>query len=133
MIVMTHLSVPSFWRANKPRYCLVGVKCRVCGRVLFPPRTACSACGSVDLDEYRLPRSGLILSWTTIHAAPKGFEAPYTIALVRLEDGVVVAGCVVGGGSQLEIGAPVEVVFRRVGETTDGLLLYGFKFKLKET
>jgi hypothetical protein len=127
---MTHLSVPSFWRLNKAKYGLVGAKCDGCGKLLFPPRTVCPGCGGSKLEPAALADSGQILTWTAIHAAPEGFDAPYTVALVRLEDGIVVPGQVVGDLTNLGIGANVRAVFRRLNENKDGLLLYGFKFVL---
>ena len=127
---MTHLSVPSFWRLNKAKYGLVGAKCTSCGKLLFPPRTVCPGCGGSKFEPTALADSGQILTWTVIHAAPEGFDAPYTVALVRLEDGVVVPGQVVGDITNLGIGATVRATFRRLNENKDGLLLYGFKFVL---
>jgi len=127
---MTHLSVPSFWRLNKAKYGLVGSKCQRCGKVAFPPRTVCSGCGGSALKNQKISDSGQILTWTTIHAAPEGFDAPYTVALVCLEDGVVVAGQIVGDLTKLKAGTPITAVFRRIGENKDGLLLYGFKFEI---
>jgi uncharacterized OB-fold protein len=128
---MTHMSVPSFWRLNRSKYRLVGYKCKACGKVGFPPRTVCSGCGSDKIEEKALPDSGQILTWSVIHVAPDGFEAPYTVGIVKLEDGTAVSSQIVGDMSKLSVGARVRAVFRRLGETDDGLLLYGFKFELE--
>lgn len=127
---MTHLSVPSFWRLNKAKYGLVGAKCKDCDEVVFPPRAACPACGSANYQSVSLPDSGQILTWTTVHVAPDGVDAPYTIALIRLGDGTVVTGQIVGDLGKLNFDAPVKAVFRRLGENDAKLLLYGFKFVL---
>jgi hypothetical protein len=127
---MTHLSVPSFWRLNKAKYGLVGSKCCGCDKLLFPPRTVCPVCGGSEVEKAKLADSGQILTWTTIHAAPEGVDAPYTIALVKLGDGPVVPGRVVGDMAKVAVGASVRAVFRRLGENKDGLLLYGFAFEL---
>ena len=127
---MTHLSVPSFWRMNKAKYGLVGAKCSACGELMFPPRAGCIKCSSDKLTEEKMPNSGQILTWTTIHVSPDGFEAPYTVALVRLENGVVVPGQIVGDLNGLKINAAVRATFRRLNETKDGLILYGFKFEI---
>jgi len=128
----THLSVPNSWRLNRARYGLVGGVCKSCGAPAFPPRATCQSCGGVEFREGVLPGSGQILSWTTIHVPPEGFEAPYTVAIVQMEGGVRVVGQVVGDNNGIGVGANVRVVFRRIGETKDGLLLYGFKFVLQD-
>ena len=127
---MTHLAVPGFWRLNKAKYGFVGRRCKGCGRVQFPPRSVCGACGSVGHEVAKIDDSGQILTWTTIHVAPSGFEAPYTVALVRFANGAVVPGQVVGNLATVAIGASVRTVFRKLNETEDGLILYGFKFEL---
>lgn len=128
---MTHLSVPGFWRLNKSKYGLVGAVCESCGCAAFPPRQVCAGCGGREHKATALPDSGQILSWTTIHVAPEGFEAPYSVAIIRLDSGPVVVGQVVGDAAALAVGTPVRAVFRKLNETKDGLLLYGLKFAPK--
>ena len=75
---------------------------------------------------------GTIYSYTRLLEPPAGFEAqaPYYLALVRLEDGHLVTAQltdVVGG---VEIGDEVEMVTRKL--TTDGrrgMIVYGYKFR----
>jgi hypothetical protein len=126
-----HLSIPGFWRLNKAKYGLIGRKCLGCGKVAFPPREVCLGCGRTDFEGVKLSGSGQILSWTIIHVPPEGKEAPYTVALVKLNEGCVVVGEVVGDAGGITIGAPVSLVFRRLGENRDGFLIYGFKAQIK--
>jgi len=126
---MTHLSIPPFWRLNKAKYRLVAAKCSGCDKVTFPPRYACPACGGIDFKDETLG-IGKMLSWTTIHASPEGFEAPYTVALIKYENGVVLPGLVVGDMARLEVGSTVKPVLRRLSENSGGLLIYGVKFEI---
>ena len=69
-----------------------------------------------------------------MHSAPAGFErnAPYTVALVKLEEGPVVTAQLTDvGPTKVEIGMPVEMVTRRIREDGDerGILIYGYKFR----
>lgn len=68
---------------------LMGTKCAKCGERYFPPRADCVKCLSPDMEWVEWGGKGNIVSFTTIHAAPTGFEgmAPYTIAVVELKDG----------------------------------------------
>jgi uncharacterized OB-fold protein len=57
---------------------------------------------------------------------------PYTIALVKLDEGPTVTAQLTDLGSQdVEIGMPVEMVTRRIKEDQDerGMLVYGYKFR----
>jgi hypothetical protein len=77
---------------------------------------------------------GQVFSYTTIYEAPAGFDdtAPYTVALVKLEEGPLVTAQLTDLGSQpVEIGMPVEMVTRRLRQDGDerGMLIYGYKFR----
>ena len=59
-------------------------------------------------------------------------RAPYTVALVKLEEGPLVTAQLTDLGSQpVEIGMPVEMVTRRLRQDGDerGMLIYGYKFR----
>jgi uncharacterized OB-fold protein len=70
---------------------LKGKKCKKCNAVYFPPRAECVKCMAPESDMEWLDYSGKgkLLTYTTIHAAPTGFEekVPYTIGVVDLEEG----------------------------------------------
>lgn len=76
---------------------LVGSRCRACGRASFPARVVCGGCGAEASEETPLGRRGRITASAVVYHAPIGFEAPYVVALVELEEGPIVfcplAGC----------------------------------------
>jgi len=93
---------------------LMGSKCKQCGRESFPPRADCSACLSGDFEFTELSGQATLVSHTTIHAAPTGFEdvVPYTIGVVDLkETGRLLAwfGDSISG-DDIEIGMKLQVV-----------------------
>jgi uncharacterized protein len=101
---------------------LIGRRCTHCATVVFPPlRATCPnpRCGSDDLVEAALGRTGRIWSFTTNHypppepyVAPDPFE-PYTVAAVELaEERLVVLGQVDPDvePSILAVGQEVELV-----------------------
>jgi uncharacterized OB-fold protein len=68
---------------------LVGTKCKKCGEVYFPPRADCAKCMSSDMEWRNYSGKGRLVTFTTIHAAPTGFDdmAPYTIGVIDLHEG----------------------------------------------
>ncbi len=70
---------------------LMGMRCKKCGSVYFPPRSECIKCLGPESEMEWMKFSGKakLLTYTVIHAAPTGFEekVPYTIGVVDLEEG----------------------------------------------
>jgi hypothetical protein len=67
---------------------IMGTRCKKCGRLYFPPRADCTECLSSEIEWIPLSGRGKLITYTTAYFAPAGFEAPYTIALAELEEGV---------------------------------------------
>ena len=127
------MGVPRFWRLQSNNYRLVGEVCRHCGAKLFPPRDVCPECGQPAYEEYAFSGRGKVYSHTTIYNAPEGYGeyAPYTVALVKLEEGPLVTAQLTDvSPDEVEIGMPVEMVTRKVREFgEDGIIVYGYKFR----
>jgi len=111
------LTLPGFFDALADETLLGGV-CGDCGQVLYPPRPACYACGSRAVEAEPQSKKGTVYSYTAVHAAPPALEAeaPYTIAVVELEDGGRLTGRVDAPYEAVDIGDPVRL---RVREPTD--------------
>lgn len=131
------MTVPRFWREIPQRYNLRASKCGACDKIHYPPRTVCPECRRAsigNMEDVKLSGRGTILEWTRVHKAAPGYEAqvPYTLALVRTEEGPVVTGQIVGhDGRDVETDAPVHAAFRRLGEDGDaGVIYYGVKWIL---
>ncbi len=123
---MPEKSVPIKWRSQKQRYMLTGSKCD-CGKIYYPPRGVCD-CGKTT-KEYGLGGTGVVVSYTEIHSAPIGFEGttPYTVALIKLDEGPVIPGHIVGG--KAAIGEKVKPVFRKITEGDENTAIsYIIKF-----
>ncbi len=81
----------------------------------------------------RMSGKGSVVTFTENHTAPAGFERyiPYTVAIIQLEEGPMVAGQVVGDTTNIEIGTHVHAVFRKLYEDgPDGIIHYGMKFEV---
>src|SRR5437870_5302451 len=120
------------WRLKSARYRLEGGRCPGCGTLAFPKTLRCARCGQTTLETHAFSGRGEIYSFSTLSQVPAGFEpqAPYSVALVRLEEGPLVTAQLTDVDEpDLAIGMPVEVVTRRLRDLgEDGLILYGYKF-----
>jgi uncharacterized OB-fold protein len=128
------MEIPRHWRLKKQRYALVGEVCPHCEAKIFPPRDVCPECSGEAKTPYTFSGRGEVYSYTTVHNAPSGYRdaAPYTVALVKLEEGPVITAQLTDLGEQpVEIGMPVEMVTRKLRTDGDerGLLVYGYKFR----
>jgi len=128
------MEIPRHWRLRKQRYGLVGEVCPHCEAKLFPPRDVCPECGQEAKTLYSFSGRGEVYSYTTVYEPPAGYEesAPYTVALVKLEEGPLVTAQLTDlDEGRVEIGTPVEMVTRRLRSDGDerGLLVYGYKFR----
>jgi uncharacterized OB-fold protein len=127
--------IPSSWRRMKERYLLVGVHCDTCGHDFFPLRKICPLCRRKGkLVEKKFKGTGEIYSFTTVFTPPTGFElrAPYTLALVQLDEGPKVLGMLEDiRPEDVKIGARVEQIYRKwLEEGEGGLIHYGFAFRV---
>lgn len=62
-------------------------RCRGDGHVYFPPRPFCPVCHSTDVEVFAASGRATLYSYVIHHRATPGFEAPYAIAVVALEEG----------------------------------------------
>ncbi|GAB4497739.1 MAG: Zn-ribbon domain-containing OB-fold protein [Anaerolineales bacterium] len=128
------MEISRHWRLKKQRYALVGEVCPHCEAKIFPPRDVCPECSKEAKEPYAFSGKGEVYSYTTVYDAPAGYEeqAPYTVALVKLNEGPVVTAQLTDlDGRQIEIGMPVEMVTRKLRNDGDerGILVYGYKFR----
>jgi hypothetical protein len=127
------MGLPTHWRLKNQRYSLTGEVCRQCGAKLFPPRDVCPECSQPAYEPFTFSGKGEVYSYATMYQAPEGYQAfaPYTVALVRLEEGPLVTAQLTDVDTdEVEIGMPVEMVTRKMREYgEDGVIVYGYKFR----
>lgn len=128
------MEISRHWRLRQQRYGLVGEVCPHCNVKIFPPRDICPECGKEAKDIYQFSGRGEVYSFTTIYEPPAGYEetSPYTVALVKLDEGPLVTAQLTDlGDKPIEIGTRVEMVTRRLRQDSDerGLIVYGYKFR----
>ena len=126
------MSVPRYWREEKPRYRLLGEKCAACGVRYFPKTPVCT-CGCTEFKPYKLPEAGKVVSWTVIRSPPEGYEkyAPYVVGLIELDDGMRLLSQLTDvAPEQVKSGMKVEAILRKVKEDGQaGIIQYGYKFR----
>jgi uncharacterized protein len=124
------------WRHIPQRYNLIGSKCLQCGEVFFPVRVICPKCRRKGkLNDMKFSGNGKIHSYSIINTPTDEFKviAPYAVAIIELEEGAKITSQIVDcNNDDIEIGHEVELVFRKIKEEgDDGVITYGYKFKLK--
>lgn len=121
-------TLPGFFAAMKDGE-LVGARCLSCEAILIPPRPACYACGSRELHSESLPKTGEVISYTSVRRPPAAFEslAPIQVAVVELDTGGRLLGQVDASYEDLQIGQRVRLEFlppEGVPVDSDALLSY---------
>ena len=85
-----------------------------------------------DVEVFPLSGRGTVYSFTTVTAPPEPFEAfaPYTLALIKLDEGPVVTMQLTDLDAPPQIGMRVEMVVRKLRTDGDkGIIIYGPKFR----
>lgn len=93
------------WTAALRDGALLGQQCGDCDHVTAAPKAACARCGSRDLAATELPTIGEVYTETTLEVVPEGFDGPYQVALVTLDDARVMSHV----PADVEIGQRVEL------------------------
>ncbi|MEU1271836.1 OB-fold domain-containing protein [Streptomyces sp. NPDC005799] len=110
--VPTQLSRP-FWEAAR-RGELVVPQCPTCGLRFFVPEPACPGCMARDWRYAPSAGRGTVYSVTVVHRAPgPGFDTPFALAVIDLDDGAALLAHVdAGDPGDVVIGLRVRVDFR---------------------
>jgi uncharacterized OB-fold protein len=126
-----------YWRTIPQRYRLVGLKCKKCGSVNFPPKGVCKYCNnSSEFEEVNLSGKGKVHTFVLISAggAPPEFAdqekagGQYPVAIVQLDEGPKVIGQMADvDPKEVKMDMPVTTELRKI-YTEEGVIRYGFKF-----
>lgn len=102
---------------------LIAAHCTDCDTRLVPPRPACYACGSRELELEAQPERGEIVSYTEVRTPAPAFAdlAPFTVAIVELESGARLTGRVDAPYDRVEIGLPVSFSVREPDPATKAI------------
>ncbi|MCL8209260.1 MAG: OB-fold domain-containing protein [Actinomycetia bacterium] len=114
-----------FWEGLRARTIRLP-HCEACGHRWFPPAATCPRCLSDRIAWRPASGRGTVWSFTVFHKAYlPGFEIPYNVAVVELDEGVrLFTNLVEVPLDAIRVGMPVEAVFEDV---TDGVTLLKFR------
>ena len=107
-----------FWegtRAGEPRL----QRCRQNRHTYVPPRPFCPECGSRDVEVFAAKGTGHLYSYVINHRSAPGFEPPYAIAVVELDEGPRLMTNIVDSPQTPEalvLDMPVEVTFQPLSD-----------------
>jgi uncharacterized OB-fold protein len=126
------MSVPRFWREIPARYNLIGTKCETCGTYYFPPRRLCPKCRRQGkIVEQQFKGTGEVVTYSTVYTPGESWisSKPYTLAIIKLDEGPMMTSQVICEPSEAKIGMRVRRVFRKIGQDGNkGMIHYGTKF-----
>lgn len=107
-----------YWRLLQETKQLHVQKCKNCGTYSHPPRPVCHNCRQFTLELVPTAGKGTVYSYVVYHrSVHPGFEVPYDVILVELEEGVrIVSNMVDCEPDAIYIGMPVELVIEQVFE-----------------
>ncbi len=110
-----------FWDGVKAHKLLIQ-RCNSCGALRHPPRPMCPHCRALEWDTVEASGRGTVYSCVIPHHPPlPGFDGPYAVALVDLEEGTRLVTNIVGvEPAAVTIGMPVQV---RYEEFDGGIVL----------
>lgn len=113
----------AFWEGTRRGELLIPC-CTACGTRFFVPEPACPACLAPDWKYRPSSGRGTVYAVTAVHRAPgPGFETPFALAVIDLDDGATMLSHVVGRApDDVAIGMRVRVEFR--AQTDDITLPY---------
>ncbi|WP_181764976.1 Zn-ribbon domain-containing OB-fold protein [Streptomyces albidus (ex Kaewkla and Franco 2022)] len=112
-------------RFDTSRGSLVGSRCTGCSTTVWPGRAVCHRCGSWDVEDIAFAGTASLLTFTEVHVARPGLEAPYTLGQVRVDEGgPLLFGRVRGLTEAVRLPCPVRIV---VSGTGSGKPTYWFE------
>ncbi|PJF41021.1 MAG: hypothetical protein D6737_09265 [Chloroflexi bacterium] len=89
---------------------------------------------AIKQEQFAFAGTGEVYSFTTVQEHPADFaeQAPYRLALIKLDEGVMVTAQLTDFDREdpIQIGDRVEMVTRKLmTEGPQGVIVYGYKFR----
>ncbi len=124
-----HFVAPELIETTKEGPRLVAGRCKGCGALSFPKAPVCTECLGQDMATTHLAHRGKLYSYSVVHQAPKGWDVPYALGYVDLEDGMRVLAHIEGDAAGIGIDGPVALGVAKVGSDAQGAPLMSYVFK----
>ncbi len=115
-------------------YAILCGKCQECATVVFPKPPICPTCLSTDIEVSRVSEGGTLYSYSVVHAARAGWQAPYGIAYVDFPQGVRICGPLeLTQGADIALDAPVRVLAGTLRTDAGGKPVLSHRFEAVTT
>lgn len=107
---------------------IMATRCSKCGKLYFPPRADCPDDLSTNMTWQQLSGRCKLLTYTTAHFAPTGFQddVPYTIALAQCEEGVTAYALLSKDLKESEIHIDMDLMLTPL-KLSNGRITYNLK------
>jgi len=118
-----------FWKERKQNLQLYGTRCKRCGAFAYPRRRVCLKCNAKDeYEDVKLPKRGKVYTFAKDHLFPS-LDPPTLMVVVDMDGGGRFYGQLTDcDPTQVKIGMPVELTFRRFHQG-DGFYNYFWKLR----
>ena len=107
---------------------VMATRCEKCEEIYFPPQVDCPKCIDSNMEWVEIKGNGKLITFSTIHYGPQGFEdmAPYTVGVSEFDKGVKVFSMLSKDikTDDIKTGMPLKVA---AIELPDGRVSYEFK------
>lgn len=93
--------------------------CNSCNHTYFPPRPFCPECGSRDVAVVKASGKGRLYSYIINHMKAPGYEPPFAVAVVELEEGPRIMTNILEcepTPEALQLDMPLEVTFEKLSD-----------------
>lgn len=107
-----------YWDGAKAGKLLLN-SCTACDQAYFPPRPFCPVCGSRKVEVIEASGKGRLYSYVINHMPAPGYEPPFVVAVVMLDEGVKMMSNLLDcppAPEALELDMPLEVTFEQRGD-----------------
>lgn len=104
-----------YWDGAKEGKLLLNT-CNDCNKAYFPPRPFCPTCGGRNVGVIEASGKGRLHSFVINHMPAPGYETPFTLAVVKLDEGVKMMTNLVdcpADPEAIELDMPLEVTFEQ--------------------
>lgn len=94
-------------------------RCNACSKAYFPPRPFCPSCASRDVSVVKASGKATLYSFIINHLPAPGYEPPFSIGVVTLEEGPRMMCNIVECDQTpdaIKVDMPLEVVFEDRGD-----------------
>lgn len=113
---------------------LVGGKCSTCGFTTLGLRDICPDCWEHGtMKEVAIGRQGTLYTYSVIHQLPQGYEEPFAVGYVDLDDGIRVFAHLDNKRESLTIGARLHLVSATLRRSDSGAPLNGPRYHAANT